>query len=81
MCGKGKNNKSETFASKTHHAIQIPVDFTKQKSCQVSVQTSPYISCFHLHLQTSSKFPAGWGAPGSAVGMNPPPAEPAAAQH
>lgn len=40
---KGKITNLKHLQVKTYHAIQIPIEFTKQKSCQVSLQISPYI--------------------------------------
>lgn len=46
ICRKGKNNKSETFASKSISCNSNSSRIYKTESCQVSVQISPYISCF-----------------------------------
>lgn len=40
---KGKITDLKHLQVKTYHTSQIPLEFTKQKSCQVSLQISPYI--------------------------------------
>lgn len=78
---KGKITNLKHLQVKAYHAIQIPLEFTKQKVVKCQSKFLLTFHVFHPHLQTSPKFPlhmaAGWGVPMSTVSMNPPPAEPA----
>lgn len=81
---KGKITNLKHLQVKAYHAIQIPLEFTKQKVVKCQSKFLLTFHVFHPHLQTSPKFPvhmaAGWGVPMSTVSMNPPPAEPAPSQ-
>lgn len=59
---KGKITNLKHLQVKTYHAIQIPLEFTKQKSCQVSVQISPYISCFSPPPPDLPQIPSAHGS-------------------